>query len=64
MTDRSENAVQLSRAADNLGAYVDRVRIAHVHITLIRRETPAAMLVDLDWYARAVAAIGGPETTP
>lgn len=52
-----DESIPTSELSRNVGAVLDRVRIAGKHIEATRKGKPAAMLVPVDWWERACTAM-------
>lgn len=50
--------IGIDRARGDLGGIVDRARLKGEHTVITRAGKPAAVVVPVDWYEKAKAAIG------
>lgn len=54
-----DKQVRSDEARRNLRDLLDEVEHHDVHVTILRYDKPAAVLVSLEWYEQAKALIGG-----
>lgn len=61
MNQSDTSAMGISDARANLTEVVNQVRLLGKPVTLTRRDKPQAVIVPVEFYERAVAALGTPQ---
>lgn len=52
-------SVRSDRARREFRSLLNRVEVQGEHLTILRYDTPTAVIVPVDWYERALAVLGG-----